>query len=52
MNFFNKKEQHTNGQKSTSKLNLVMFLSIFAATGCKESQFYSLPFGEAVASMY
>ena len=21
-------------------------------TGCKESQFYSLPFGQAVASMY
>ena len=23
-----------------------------AASGCKESQFYSLPFGQAVASMY
>ena len=24
----------------------------YSQTGCKESQFYSLPFGQAVASMY
>ena len=25
---------------------------IFIQAGCKESQFYSLPFGQAVAAMY
>ena len=24
----------------------------YSQTGCKESQFYSLPFGQAIASMY
>ena len=33
-------------------LFLPLILIIKKLTGCKESQFYSLPFGQAVASMY
>ena len=29
-----------------------VFYESYQAPGCKESQFYSLPFGQAVASMY
>ena len=34
--------------------NLVEYISprLSVIAGCKESQFYSLPFGQAVASMY
>ena len=29
-----------------------VFYESYQTPGCKESQFYSLPFGQAVASMY
>ena len=32
--------------------DFVVVLIYLAQSGCKESQFYSLPFGQAVASMY
>ena len=32
--------------------NSFAFCESYQAPGCKESQFYSLPFGQAVASMY
>ena len=30
----------------------LILLQVFPKTGCKESQFYSLLFGQAVANMY
>ena len=39
-------------------LGMVMYVNEFKTkenqklTGCKESQFYSMPFGQAIASMY
>ena len=39
-------------------LVMVMYVNEFKTkekqklTGCKESQFYSMPFGQAIASMY
>ena len=35
-----------------SKWNMIVWESVVLNTGCKESQFYSLPFRQALASMY
>ena len=31
---------------------MIVWESVVLNTGCKETQFYSLPFGQALASMY
>ena len=40
------------GQEIKQLGNSFVFCEHYQAPGCKESQFYSLPFGQAVASMY
>ena len=36
----------------SNKYGIQNFAEVDKRPGCKESQFYSLPFGQAVASMY
>ena len=44
---------NTFSEKEIKQLgNSFVFCESYQAPGCKESQFYSLPFGQAVASMY
>ena len=40
------------GQEIKQLGNSFVFCECYQAPGCKESQFYSLPFGQAVAGMY
>ena len=47
-------EAWSNAEMAFSYANEVIIVTQTAlvSAGCKESQFYSLPFGQAIASMY
>ena len=42
----------SNKLKEFKSIDLAPYLSTLICSGCKENQFHSLPFSQAVASMY